>query len=132
MVQELLFLGYTQDRIAQKLNISIRTVAREIKKIRDSSKTWMDNLANTSFIHEYRETLEGIKLDMMYLRETLDEESVKSDIHLRLDILKQISSLRHNYGELLHKGPMVWSIEKVLTKKNSDLIPTPKMPSIWA
>ncbi len=130
-VQELLFAGYTQEKIAEKLNISVRTVSREIGKIRDGAKTWMDDLAFKSFVHLYRENLGGIKQDIMYLRDMLEDDSVKSDNHLKLKIIKQIGESRYKYGELLHKGPMVWSIDKVLKKKTIEPIPTPQMESIW-
>lgn len=130
-ILNLLFAGYTQERIAKKLNISVRTVSRHVRKIREGSKTWMDDLAFKSFVHLYRESLEGIQYNIMYLRDMLDEESTKSDNHLRLKIIKQISDLQYKQGELLHKGPMVWSIDKVIKKKEAGSTQISQMESIW-
>ena len=43
-IQNLVLSGYTQERIADKLNISVSTVARAVKKMRNSSKQWQTNI----------------------------------------------------------------------------------------
>jgi len=131
MVQELLIEGYTQERIAEKLNVSARTIARDVKKLRYGAQTWLADLANVGFVYEYKESLGGIKNDIMFLLEMLEEESVKVDNHLRLKISKQISHLRKDYATLLHKGPMVWAIDIIMKKKTDNPIPMPKMKAIY-
>jgi len=54
----------------------------------------------------------------MQLNEMLEEESVQNSIPYRLKILKQITETRNLYGQLLHKGPMVLSIDKVIQKSS--------------
>lgn len=112
MVQDLLLDGYTQEKIADKLNVSISTVERDVRKFRESSERWLDDLFPKNMVHILREGLEGFQKDMITLREMLDEESVKKDVLLRLKILKSISELRKQYLLLVTKTPTVWSANK--------------------
>lgn len=128
MIPELLFAGYTYEKIAQKLNIPYDVVLRDIKKIRYGAKTWMNDLASDTFVHLYRELAEGLRQDMTYLNEMLHEESVKSDNHVRLRVITQLIQLHRNYGELLNKGPIVWSLENLIRKCCPVPMPTPRMP----
>ena len=116
-VQELLVEGYTQEKIAEKLNVSISTVERDVRKLRGNTQRWLDELFPKKMVQIYREGLDGIQKDMMTLRDMLEEESVKTNIPLRLKILKDISELREQYFELLHNTPMIWSV-KQFVKKN--------------
>ncbi len=128
LIQELLFDGYTQDQIATKLNVSERTVRRDVKKIRESTERWLDDLFPKKMVHIFREGLEGIKKDMITLREMLEEELVKNNVTLRLKILNEISELRDQYFDLLHHTPMIWSLKQFIKKhqlKSTDGTPPP-------
>lgn len=114
-VQELLLSGFTQERISVKLNISISTVARTVKKIREGSAQWLTNLAEKDIAHIVRETLEGLKLDLMKLNDMLEDPSVKNNIKLQLQIRKEITAVRSEYLKQLTNMPMAWSLD-VFTK----------------
>jgi len=129
-IQEMIICGYTQERIAEKLNISISTVTRTIRKLRDSSAQWLTNLAEHDLANIYRESLEGLRYDLTKLNDMLDEPSVKNDIKLQLLIRKEITATRSEYVKQLTSAPMVWSLE-ILTKKcASEPIPQPTMKSL--
>jgi len=117
MVQDLLLEGYTQVKIAEKLNVSISTVEDDVRKFRESNERWLEDLFPKKMVHVFREGLEGIKKDMLTLREMLDEESVKNDVPLKLKIIKSISELRGDYLQMLTKTPFVWSAN-LFVKKN--------------
>lgn len=117
MVQDLLIEGYTQVKIAEKLNVSISTVEDDVRKFRESNERWLEDLFPKKLVHIFREGLEGIKKDMLTLREMLDEESVKNDVPLKLKIIKSISELRGDYLQMLTKTPFVWSAN-LFVKKN--------------
>jgi len=117
MVQDLLLEGYTQEKISEKLNVSISTVEKDVRKFRESNERWLDELFPKKFVHLFREGLEGIKKDMLSLREMLDEESVKNDVPLKIKILKSISELRADYLQMLTHTPLVWST-RLFVKKN--------------
>ena len=127
MIRDLLIRGYSQEKIAEKLNVSPRTVRRDVRKIREGSKYWLENLAKGEFVDNYRETLDGLKLDLMELNEMLGEEDMKKDPNLRLKIIKQITEIRGNYCQMLIKGPMVWSINYTLKDRSYEKMPTPIM-----
>lgn len=129
-VLELALGGYTQQKIAQKLNISTSTVFRELQRIRKSSEHWLENIAAQDLPHIIREGIEGLRQDMMGLTELLDDPQVKSNPDLQLRIRKQITHVRNNYVTQLVGIPMGWSLE-VLRKKYGEIrIPYAEMNSL--
>ncbi len=127
IIHNLLIQGYSQERIAEKLNISPKIVKRDIYKIREGDKQWFENLAKGEFLSKYRETLDVCDDQLIKLYEVLEKASVKNDPNLELKIITQISKVNHSRGELLHKGPMVWSLTGLLNKCNPEKIPLPVM-----
>ena len=83
-IQNLVLSGYTQERIADKLNISVSTVARAVKKMRNSSKQWLQNLAEKDYANIYREALEGFQQDLMNLNDMLEDPQVQKNVKLQL------------------------------------------------
>lgn len=126
-VQELLLNGFTQERISEKLNISISTVARTVKKIREGSALWLTNLAEKDIAHIVRETLEGLKLDLMKLNDMLEDPTVKNDIKLQLQIRKEITTVRSEYFKQLTNMPMAWSLENFTKKYSTETMSQPTM-----
>ena len=129
-VQELLLNGFTQEKIAEKLNISISTVARSVKKIREGSNQWLTNLAEKDIAHIFRESLEGLKQDLMKLNDLLDDPSVKNDIKLQLQIIKGITAVRSEYLKQLTSAPMVWSLDVFTRKYSPETMPQPTMKGL--
>ena len=129
-VQELLLNGFTQERISEKLNISISTVARTVKKIREGSAQWLTNLAEKDIAHIVRETLEGLKLDLMKLNDMLEDSSVKNDIKLQLQIRKEITAVRSEYLKQLTNMPMAWSLDVFTKKYAPESMPQPTMKGL--
>ncbi|GBL42208.1 hypothetical protein LBMAG54_14760 [Nitrosopumilaceae archaeon] len=129
-VQELLLSGFTQERISVKLNISISTVARTVKKIREGSAQWLTNLAEKDIAHIVRETLEGLKLDLMKLNDMLEDPSVKNNIKLQLQIRKEITAVRSEYLKQLTNMPMAWSLDVFTKKYAPESMPQPTMKGL--
>ena len=126
-VQDLLLNGFTQERISEKLNISISTTARTVKKIREGSAQWLTNLAEKDIAHIVRETLEGLKLDLMKLNDMLEDPVAKNDIKLQLQIRKEITAVRAEYLKQLTNMPMAWSLEKFTKKYSPEPMQQPTM-----
>ncbi|MEC4848723.1 MAG: helix-turn-helix domain-containing protein [Nitrosarchaeum sp.] len=126
-IEELLLCGYSQQKIADKLNISESTVYRTVKKIRDSSAKWLSDLAEKDIAHIVRETLEGLKSDLMKLTDMLEDHTVKNDIKLQLQIRKEISAVRLEYLKQITNVPMAWSLENFTKKYAPEPIPQPTM-----
>lgn len=117
-IQELTLCGYTQEKIADKLSISVSTVSRILRKLRLGNAQWLANLAERDLAHIYRESLEGLRHDLSKLNDMLEEPSVKTDIKLQLQIRKEITATRSEYMKQLTNFPMLWSME-IFTKKYS-------------
>ncbi len=122
--------GYTQEKIAEKLNISISTVSRTMRKIRDGSAQWLANLAERDLANIYRESLEGLRQDLMQLNELLNEPSVKTDIKLQLQIRKEITVVRIEYMKQITNFPMVWSLDMLTKKCVPESFPQPILKSL--
>jgi len=129
-IQELTLSGFTQEKIADKLNISVSTVSRTLRKLRKSSSQWLANLAERDFAHIYREALAGFTQDLMRLNELLENPSVENDVKLQLQIRKEITQTRSKYLEHLSSGPMVWSMNALIQKCNPPTIEQPTMNSL--
>lgn len=93
-VQNLALSGYTHEKIADKLNVSESTVSRTLRKLRKGSSQWLTNLAERDMAHIFHESLQGFQQDMMYLNELLDDESVKNNPKLQLQIRREIIQTR--------------------------------------
>jgi len=126
-VQELLFSGYTVNKISEKLQVSLKTISRDTKWIRENNKNWLDDLAENGFVQEFREIIEGYKIDIMRLQEM--QENCK-DQNLRLKIIKTISDTRHKYIEQFARFPVVWALDVFVQKNNSHSIEQPTLPSL--
>jgi IS30 family transposase len=129
-IQQLTLSGYTQEKIADKLNISVSTVSRTLHKLRKNSSQWLTNLAERDMAHIYHESLLGFQQDMMHLNELLEEESVKNNPKLQLQVRREITHIRSKYLEHLVKAPMVWSMSVFTSKYSPEPIVQPTMNSL--
>ena len=129
-IQELVLSGYTQEKIADKLNISISTVTRAIKKQRNSNRKWLENLAQKDYANIYREALEGFQQDLMHLNDLLEDPNIQDNIKLQLQIRKTITETRSKRLEHLLRGPVVWSMNALIQKCNPSPIKQPTMESL--
>jgi len=129
-IQELNLAGFSQEKIAQKLGISISTVSRTIKKLREESNRWLVNLARRDYASLYKEALDGLKQDLVYLYELSQEENVKNNPRLCLQIRREITHVRSEYLKNLLQGPVVWSMEVLSKNSIGKPIPQPTMESL--
>ncbi len=114
-VRELIFAGYTQDKIAQKLNVSKRTIARDMKKIKISGEQWIDNLMNYDIVDKVRMTLEGFDHDRTRLEELYQKTD---DDALKLKIIESTHKNRVlSLGLLIHT-PAVWGMSMISRRYN--------------
>jgi len=129
-IQELVLSGYTQEKIADKLNISISTVTRAVRKQRNSNKKWLENLAQKDYANIYREALEGFQQDLMHLNDLLEDPNIQDNIKLQLQIRRTITETRSKRLEHLLRGPVVWSMNALIQKCNPSPIEQPTMDSL--
>ncbi len=129
-VQELQIIGYSQEKIAEKVGTSVRNVQRDIEWLRKENEQWFKDLAKKNYASVFREALEGSKQDMVMLREMLEDEQVQQDKYLQLKIIKTISYLRGIYTKNLAAFPYVWSLDALIKKCPPEPIPQPIIPSL--
>lgn len=129
-IQELNLAGFSQEKISQRLGISISTVYRTIQKLREESNRWLVNLARRDYASLYKEALDGLKQDLVYLYDLSQEESVKNNPKLRLQIRQEITHVRSEYLKNLLQGPVVWSMEVLSKNSIGKPIPQPIMESL--
>ena len=114
-VQELLFSGYTQEKISEKLQVSLKTIGRDIKWIRRNAQNWLDDIAKTNFVNVFRETLEGYTQDIVRLYEML--EQCKDD-KTKIKLIKAISDIRYRYTAQFAQFTSVWAFDVFIQKNN--------------
>ena len=129
-VQELHISGYTYERIEEKTGVSISTISRIIRKTREESNYWLANLAKKDLANIFRESLEGIKQDLMHLNELLEDEKVKENQKLQLQIRREITHARSEYLQNLLQGPVVWSMDGLAKGFTGESIPQQIMESL--
>ena len=86
-VNRLLLKGATQKEIANQLKISIATVERDVKAIKEMSSVWLDDLAQKGIVHEWKISLDKLKDTERNLNQILQDPSLPRDDKLR--VLKQ-------------------------------------------
>ncbi len=129
-IQELNLAGFSQEKIAKKLGISTSTVYRTIQKLREESNRWLVNLARRDYASLYKEALDGLKQDLVYLYELSQKETVKDNPKLCLQIRREITHVRSEYLKNLLQGPVVWSMEVLSKNSIGKLIPPPTMEAL--
>jgi len=129
-IQELNLAGFSQEKIAKKLGISTSTVYRTIQKLRKESNRWLVNLARRDYASLYKEALDGLKQDLVYLYELSQKETVKDNPKLCLQIRREITHVRSEHLKNLLQGPVVWSMEVLSKNSIGKLIPPPTMDSL--
>ena len=129
-IQELTLNGFTQEKISERLGISISTVSRSLKKLRGESNHWLTNLAQKDFASIYKNSLEGLQQDLMHLNELLEKKSIENDIKLQLQIRREITHVRAKYFQYLLQGPMVWSMSLFVERNSHQSKTEPKMEAL--
>ena len=129
-IQELTLSGYTQEKIADRLGISLSTVSRNLQKLRQGSNQWLTELAHKNCASIYKNSLDGLQQDLMHLNELLEKESVQNNIKLQLQIRREITHIRSKYLEYLLQGPMVWSMSAFIKNNTIKPMSEPEMEAL--
>jgi len=115
-VAQCLLKGYPEYKIAEELGVSRRTVVNDVAYLKKAVQPWLDNLAKTGFIFEYKQGLDIIRANGIQLQK-LSEET--SDKEVKLKILKAIDDNAKLYLEVLAGVPTISSIRKAIGAKSN-------------
>jgi len=117
-VWQLMLQGYTQQQIAEKFDVSLKTISRDFQEIKKDSVRWMDNLTKGQIQMYHRsnfETIEKVTKELWELHENTDDEKLK------VKILKTIVENRRLHSNMLQHSDLL-----NLGDKLHDLISPPK------
>ena len=103
-VWDLTLQGFTQEEIAEKLDVSTKTISRDAKEIKKDSIRWMDTLPRGQ-IQMYHlsnfETIERVNKELWKLFETTEDDKLK------VKILKTIADNRKTHANLLERSDLM-------------------------
>jgi len=109
MVNKMLIKGATQLEISNQLKISISTVERDVKVIKENASKWLDDLAKKGIVHEWKQGLEKLRETERKLNQILQEKELSRDDTLR--ILKQRDENIALQTQFLMDGPALHAIK---------------------
>ena len=108
-VNRLLLKGATQLEISKQLQISISTVERDVKAIKEMASQWLDDLAKKGIIHEWKIGLEKLRDTERNLNTILQDPALPRDD--RLKVLKQRDENIALQTQFLMDGPALHAIK---------------------
>ena len=108
-VNRLLLKGATQLEISKQLQISISTVERDVKAIKEMASQWLDDLAKKGIVHEWKIGLEKLRDTERNLNTILQDPALPRDD--RLKVLKQRDENIALQTQFLMDGPALHAIK---------------------
>ena len=108
-VNRLLLKGATQLEISKQLQISISTVERDVKSIKEMVSQWLDELAKKGIVHEWKIGLEKLRDTERNLNTILQDPALPRDDRLR--VLKQRDENIALQTQFLMDGPALHAIK---------------------
>jgi len=109
-VWDLTLQGFTQEEIAEKLDVSTKTISRDANEIKKDSIRWMDTLPRGQIQMYHRsnfETIERVIKELWKLFESTEDEKLK------VKILKTIADNRKTHANLLERSDLM-ALGKIL------------------
>ena|SRR5256885_2386106 len=88
-------LGYTQKQIAEKLNVDVRTIVRDMQQINRDAYEWFNQLSSGQIQAYHKRNFESIELvihELWKFYETAKDEDKKMQILNQIALKSQISS----------------------------------------
>ena len=108
-VNRLLLKGATQIEIGKQLQISVATVERDVRAIKELASTWLDDLAKKGIVHEWKIGLDKLKDTERNLNTILQDPALPRDDRLR--VLKQRDENIALQTQFLMDGPALHAIK---------------------
>lgn len=97
-VWELVLQGYTQQQIAEKFDLSLKTISRDVQELKKESAEWMESLpkGQIQMYHKSNfEIIDKVTKELWNLYEKTDDDKLK------LKILNTIAEKRKLHANLL-------------------------------
>ncbi len=121
-VWDLMLQGFTQEQIAEKLDVSTKTISRDAIEIKKDSIRWLDTLTRGQIQMYHRsnfETIERVSKELWQLFETTEDDKLK------VKILKTISENRKTLATLMERFDLMklgYTLHEVLSPAKGGII----------
>jgi len=99
----------TESEIAEDLNCSLVTIARDVAFLKQAAQHWLDDLAANGFIFEYKTALDELKENRTGLKNLY--ENATDPFEKRI-LLKDIDANILSYIKLLSEAPTVLAFKR--------------------
>ena len=120
-VSYLLLKGYNESEIAKQLQVSRRTVVRDVLQLKQEADQWLDDIVNQGYIFEVKQSLDFFRILRTELFEMLENSQ---NVDEKLKIMKRLDENLGTYFSIIFKGPMLIHFRKVTglfsSSKNSE------------
>ena len=123
-VWDLMLQGYTQQQIAEKFCVSLKTISRDFQELKKESAEWMEALpkGQIQMYHKSNfEIIEKVTQELWKLFENTEDEKLK------LKVLKTIAEKCKLKGNLLDSNRLL----EVRDIVHSELLPDTSMTNIF-
>ena len=123
-VWSLLLQGFTQQQIAEKFDLSLKTISRDIQELKKESAEWMESLpkGQIQMYHKSNfEIIDKVTKELWNLYEKTEDEKLK------LKILNTIAEKRKLYANLLDSKNLLHVRDSI----HSELAPKPVFTDIF-
>lgn len=124
--------GYTQEKMAQKQGMSLRTISSDLKQLKNEAREWFDSLPGGELqVHSKSnfDSIQRIQFELWKLFETTDSENTKIKILSTIAlIIKSSEEITINHTiknlELIHKSLKGKTISESIEKlwRTSEMI----------
>lgn len=96
--------GLTESKIAQTLQVSERTIRRDIAQLKKEAGVWLEGKAKSQFVYLYKSTLDIFDENIRRLEELLEQEK---EPYKKMQIISQITSLARIRLEIASEIPTI-------------------------
>ena len=118
MVNELLSQGWTEKKIAEKLNVSYATILLDVKFLKEEALQWVDDLVKTEFIFEVKKSIGELNNLKTRLYGYLDDD--KLDAETKVKISREIKNILDLKLGILAKGPALQGLRRAIKQHGND------------
>lgn len=122
-VSYLLLKGYNESEIAKQLQVSRRTVVRDVLQLKQDADKWLDDLVAQGYIFEVKQSLDFFRTLRTELFEMLENSQ---NVNEKLKIMKGLGEIFGTYFSITSAAPKLTHFRKAArlslsSKNNEDL-----------
>lgn len=114
-VSYLLTQGQNETEIGKILQVSRRTVVRDVSFLKEASQRWLDDLIKAGFVFEAKLALEKLRDNEIRLRKLLKFSLEPLD---EMKIIRQLDNNIISQLQMLVEGPTLYGMKKAMSAQD--------------